>query len=531
MLSTTAEKGCVMRDKFVEKWRVVLGRDRVREGNTVDFYVEGAATFKAMLDAMLTAKRHGHYIYLLGWYLDLDVSLTNDGRNTAREAFDAALKRHVQIRVMLWENPLGPQNVAESDWINEQGMSFDRWGRSRRLQDRDSAAILDKLTVPLPALMSDEARQAILTAAESTTWPRINIAIGVGSHHQKVLLVRGEEGLIAFCGGVDINEDRTKQVDVQPGSPMHDVHCRIRGPAAHDLVNLFLTRWESHPRHLEIDRLRQPVALSDRTWRGRPNKGEMYVRIARNDNFVGDLSTGDACYREHSIEELLLAAIEASTGFIYIEDQYLAHLGAAAAIRKRLPHLHHVTIVVPHPTIETVFPWRRLEFLRILGYNNDTKGRIRVFYRYNKQGPRFGPYSYIHSKTWIFDDEVAVIGSANCNRRGWGFDSEVVAAMFDVPSGLQPTSFAQKLRVALWTKHLGVEESHVWSGDTPEVMKLWQELPPEASVLPYFVDPQFDYRATPFWVAFDPQTEWPWTLVDPDGARMTKCSKRPWVAQ
>jgi phosphatidylserine/phosphatidylglycerophosphate/cardiolipin synthase-like enzyme len=69
-----------------------------------------------------------------------------------------------------------------------------------------------------------------------------------------------------------------------------------------------------------------------------------------------------------------------------------------------------------------------------------------------------GPRSYVHAKTWVFDDELAIIGSANCNRRGWESDSEVVAAVLDKPASLKAPSFAQALRTVLWARHLGIPE-------------------------------------------------------------------------
>lgn len=45
--------------------------------------------------------------------------------------------------------------------------------------------------------------------------------------------------------------------------------------------------------------------------------------------------------------------------------------------------------------------------------------------------PVFGRHTYVHPKCWVFDDELAVIGSANCNRRRWEHDSEIGAFVFD----------------------------------------------------------------------------------------------------
>jgi phosphatidylserine/phosphatidylglycerophosphate/cardiolipin synthase-like enzyme len=62
---------------------------------------------------------------------------------------------------------------------------------------------------------------------------------------------------------------------------------------------------------------------------------------------------------------------------------------------------------------------------------------------------------YIHSKTWIFDDELAIIGSANCNRRSWEHDSEVAAVILDTRKVDGGATFAQALRMKLWAGHLG----------------------------------------------------------------------------
>jgi phosphatidylserine/phosphatidylglycerophosphate/cardiolipin synthase-like enzyme len=61
-------------------------------------------------------------------------------------------------------------------------------------------------------------------------------------------------------------------------------------------------------------------------------------------------------------------------------------------------------------------------------------------------------HPYIHSKTWIFDDEFALIGSANCNRRSFSYDTETAVGV----AGMDPDGrpFAQNLRRRLWLTHL-----------------------------------------------------------------------------
>src|SRR6185295_13224615 len=84
-----------------------------------------------------------------------------------------------------------------------------------------------------------------------------------------VIIVKGSEGLIGFCGGIDINPDRIGGFDTnnQPmaisgfdenGLPkkirfsksetleiLHDVHCRVKGRGAYYLLQRFLERWKN----------------------------------------------------------------------------------------------------------------------------------------------------------------------------------------------------------------------------------------------------------------------------------------------
>ena len=54
----------------------------------------------------------------------------------------------------------------------------------------------------------------------------------------------------------------------------------------------------------------------------------------------------------------------------------------------------------------------------------------------------------------VIDDELLIVGSANCNNRGWETDSELAVASFeDAAPGAVTT--AKRLRTSLWAEHLG----------------------------------------------------------------------------
>jgi phosphatidylserine/phosphatidylglycerophosphate/cardiolipin synthase-like enzyme len=392
-----------------------------------------------MVKGIQTATAKPHYIYLLAWWLD-DLILMTDRAGTSFNALmRAASKAGVQIRAMLWDQA-GQKNTAEVQRISDLPTG---------------AAILDNNTLPL------------------------------GGQHQKVLVVRGRDGLIGFCGGVDINEDRLRAVSRSPGSPYHDVHCKVQGPAAHDLLDVFAQRWLGHPDHVRIDRSKgELLGLPDRLATERPGepRGKQVVRIARTFNFIGD---GKRCAKERSLRETMIAAIRSARRFIYIEDQYLVNFEAALELRKALLNIQHLTIVIAHSGISDLpmVWWARAQFIDSLMKGGDAATKVRVFYRFTPGPARFGPHSYVHAKTWVFDDELAIIGSANCNNRGWQYDSEVMAAICDRPASVTNTSFAQELRAQLWSEHLGVPKTKVLDGIASAW--LWLKLPDSATVKRY----------------------------------------------
>ena len=89
--------------------------------------------------------------------------------------------------------------------------------------------------------------------------------------------------------------------------------------------------------------------------------------------------------------------------------------------------------------------------------NNPHAGKLHVYTRTATPGSCVrdnGPHLYVHAKMAVIDDEVMLIGSANCNNRGWETDSELVVAAFEEPESGGSTA-ASRLRAALWSHHVG----------------------------------------------------------------------------
>jgi phosphatidylserine/phosphatidylglycerophosphate/cardiolipin synthase-like enzyme len=411
----------------------------VRAGNDAQYLIGGKETFKAMANAIRTANAAGHYIYLLGWWLSMDVELIERNvMTTVHALFRDANASKVQIRAMLWDawdansSRFGPNSGSVHEITN-------------RLSN--GAAILDN---------------------------RI-LQVGPGSHHQKVLIVKGEEGLIAFCGGIDINPDRIRSTGGTPGAPFQDVHCRIQGPAAHDLLKIFLERWQDHPDHTALDAAKGtllgrgddpgqqpvPIALAP--------AGNAYVQIARtygNGNKHAGVPGGYAFARggEQTARRMICKAIAGAKRFIYIEDQYLVSMDISAALAAALRAVSSliVIILIPHADVTALggqTRYRRQQFIAPLRDAVQKKpNRVGVFYLGAR--PKCDPGTYVHSKTMVIDDEFALIGSANLNRRSLTHDSEAVAAIH----GPAANPLAKRLRQALWAKHLGMPAAALADG-------------------------------------------------------------------
>lgn len=154
---------------------------------------------------------------------------------------------------------------------------------------------------------------------------------------------------------------------------------------------------------------------------------------------------------------------------------------AAEALRRALPRVELIILLLADSPISDLphkWAWRKrfVEHIRCdpLGH------KLHVFTLHSPFTGLLGPHTYVHAKTMMVDDEISLIGSANCNRRGWESDAEVVAATVgDLDAAGRP--FAARIRARLWSEHLAVPaamlddplaSAHLWwdQGTAPGAM-------------------------------------------------------------
>jgi phosphatidylserine/phosphatidylglycerophosphate/cardiolipin synthase-like enzyme len=448
-------------------------------GNSVIPYIYGVCAFADIGDALATATDENHRIYLAGWWVDPYTRLKTTPGSLLSNYLSST---KAAVRGMFWDDPggqstLGPPKVADNVPIVTllNGLAH-------------GAAILDS---KLPFL---------LLGGQQT-------GIRGGVHHQKLLVVSGSSGLIAFIGGMDINNDRT-EVSNGGWKPIHDVHLRIIGPAAIEVLKVFRDRWMDHPDSAQLDRKKfNLVAYEvgkdfDAVARAPANPnfptsthhlkrkndtfhaaavGRTFANLRKFNSATNKESYAFAPVGQETSWSLVRAGVQNAKEFIYIEDQYFVSRRLKAELVKKLqqPGFKFLLVLTQSSwAFEKDPDLRKNEFPYLVAARNEIKADLlavdqkqakwRIFCLKASSDPERQKLcgSYVHSKTMIFDDDFAIVGSTNADDRGYTFDTEIAAGVTDDPFGRASSqSFARSLRIALWHKHLGVSHNALvsWS--------------------------------------------------------------------
>jgi hypothetical protein len=95
----------LMHDAYDPALRVLEKNSATRTGNAVRYLVNGTDTFRHYVEEIRACTGEGHFIYLLGWQLQIDLPLVpGDATTTMRALLSAAAGRGVQVRALLWAN-------------------------------------------------------------------------------------------------------------------------------------------------------------------------------------------------------------------------------------------------------------------------------------------------------------------------------------------------------------------------------------------------------------------------------------------
>ncbi len=408
------------------------------DNDDVEFYVDGPEAFRAMIEAIETASSSTHLILLAGWVFKPHLNPVVNG--AARGPEVAARERQEignillskvtprgpttpRLRVVLWRPPPASSWAASLAWLVTA--------------NEETANLINGFPWSADRTPSAAGLRSAACELDSSCGP-------TGSFHQKILVVVGSEGPVAFVGGMDFNEDRM--------TALHDVHCRLRGQAALDLLTIAAHHWN--------------------------NSAEAVISLGATGSTVDDLSSlaGQSAaatrprYRVQVVQtigattppghhadyrEAVELAIRNAARYIYVEEQYFWYPRLAFDLADALRTIQHLVLLIPAERTQESYPWTRwgvrnlVERARTNGV--DLNRKLHIFQTEDH---------YCHSKTLIIDDEVAIVGSANMNVRGYESDGEAGVVIADIQDANDWRWFrstaARTLRTRLWAHHLAV---------------------------------------------------------------------------
>ncbi|KAH6830791.1 phospholipase D beta 1 [Perilla frutescens var. hirtella] len=323
-------------------------------------YVHGKC-WRDIFDAIRHARR---LIYITGWSIWHKVRLVRDDSSlsdyTLGELLRSKSQEGVRVLLLIWDDPTSRSILG----YKTDGVMQTHDEETRRFFKHSSVQVLLCPRV----------------AGKRHSWMKQREVGVIYTHHQKTVVVDADAGnnrrrIIAFLGGLDLCDGRydtphhhlfrtlqTSHSDDYhnptyagtttgcPREPWHDLHCKIDGPAAYDVLCNFEERWlkASKPHGikklkmsyddalLRIERMPEILGLAEAPCVSDNDPESWHVQVFRSidsnsvkgfpkdpkDATKRNLVCGKNVYIDMSIHTAYVKAIRSAQHFIYIENQY-----------------------------------------------------------------------------------------------------------------------------------------------------------------------------------------------------------------
>ncbi|CAL9189346.1 unnamed protein product [Musa hybrid cultivar] len=248
---------------------------QVRKDELPEVRLERGAVFKHencwedICHAILEAH---HLIYLVGWSIYHEIklvreptrSLPNAGKLTLGELLKYKSQEGVRVCMLVWDD----KTSHDKFFVKTGGVMQTHDEETRKFFKHSSV-----ICVLSPRYASSKLSIFKQQASFTPSYSSILLVVGtLFTHHQKCVLVDtqasgNERKITAFIGGLDLCDGRYdtpehrlfRDLDTVflndvhnptfaagtngPRQPWHDLHCKIEGPAAYDILKNFEQRW------------------------------------------------------------------------------------------------------------------------------------------------------------------------------------------------------------------------------------------------------------------------------------------------
>ncbi len=221
-------------------------------------------------------------------------------------------------------------------------------------------------------------------------------------NHRKIVIV---DGLVSYLGGMNI-ADRYTNVDSTIGSNPYywrDTHLRLSGGATQSLQYVFLGDW-----NFATD---QNIPLSERYF------PEDVLSSGHGDVFVQTLSSGPETENSLILDALLTLIDQTRDELLLSTPYYIPTPSLTRALKNAVSRGVNVQLMIPSLTDALLVNSVARSYYRTL-----IKSGVKVL-EYQK--------GFLHAKTIVSDGKLAVISSANLDRRSFFINFEVSAFVYD----------------------------------------------------------------------------------------------------
>uniref|UniRef100_A0A0D9XDU2 Phospholipase D n=1 Tax=Leersia perrieri TaxID=77586 RepID=A0A0D9XDU2_9ORYZ len=314
-----------------------------------------ARLWEDMYAAIRDARR---FVYVAGWSVNTAITLVRGGGGdgvTLGEMLKRKADEGVSVLVMTW------QDMTSVSFLGNAGLMNTHDEETRRFFEGTNVRCF---LCPRHAAASLSVAQRVEVATEFT-------------HHQKTVTLDAADAtngerrhVVSFIGGIDLCDGRyddekhtlfggldttyrhdflqnnLKHATLRhggPREPWHDVHCRLEGPAAWDVLTNFEQRWrkQSPPEltgcllhNLTPSEFPNPVVEHDESWNVQVFRS---IDDASVVGFPSDPTAASAMGLtsrkdstiDRSVHAGYVEAIRRARRFIYVENQYF--LGGCAS--------------------------------------------------------------------------------------------------------------------------------------------------------------------------------------------------------
>lgn len=380
---------------------VDTGAYPLRADNRIRPLIGGEHAFRRICEAVEAARER---VWVTVAFLDTELELP-DGRAHLFDVLDAAAKRDVDVRALIWRCP---EALEYGETAIFQGTEEDH-----RMLERRGARF-------------------------HARWDRLD---KLYCQHQKSWIV--DAGLpeeVAFVGGINLGPTSVTAHPFPQREIGHtqDIYCELQGPVATDVHHNFVQRWNgASERGEDLGAWPSPKDVADLEFPHRESAPAgttvaQITRTVRRGFYQDDTPTPGGrpfpvAEGEHSVFDQYVVALDAAREAIYLENQGFLSGDVTEAVARALDRGVEVVVIVPGilPPLFQAIRQRLSEALidRIVALGerpNFTLASLAA-----NRGDGAHENVYVHTKAAVVDDAWATIGSTNIINRSFYGDTEM----------------------------------------------------------------------------------------------------------